>query len=168
MDNQFKDQNSDRSQEQGREETPFNEQPGSYRSAYEPPAPFREEPLQLKHSGPGIASFIVSLLAAVSFITLFIALISIIASEFVGVIDLDNAAAGQVDQQVLEQLFSSTSFYFIILGFMGSLAAALVGLVLGIIGLVQKNRKKVFSVIGTVLSGLMVGFVVLMIIPALL
>lgn len=169
MDNQFKDQNSDRPQEQGREEPPSHDQSSSYRNAYEPPAPYREDPVPLKHSGPGIASFIVSIIAAISFISLFIAMVSVLASDLIGLVDLEQATTpNDIDPQVFEQIMNNTSFYFIILGFMGALAVALIGLVLGIIGLVQKNRKRVFSVIGTVLSGLMVGFVILMIIPAML
>ncbi|MNV97148.1 hypothetical protein D3C71_1922360 [compost metagenome] len=43
----------------------------------------------------------------------------------------------------------------------GTLIGNLIGLVLGIIGLIQKGRKKIFAILGTIFNGLVVGFLAL-------
>ncbi|MNC51097.1 hypothetical protein D3C75_1003760 [compost metagenome] len=46
---------------------------------------------------------------------------------------------------------------------LGTLFGNLIGLILGIIGLVQKERKKVFAVLGTVLNGIVIIGLALMV-----
>jgi len=85
----------------------------------------------LSHSGLGIASLILSILVGVT--------------EFVMVVAatiMDSASDGGMDEE---------SIGAILVGLMilGGCFMALVGLALGIAGLVQKDRKKIFPALGT-------------------
>jgi len=111
-----------------------------------------ETPGRRKHSGPGIVSFILSLLMVV----LFIGIIVAFAAKASDAID----ELGQVD---IERLQNETSFVFYGMGMLGAVVGNIVGLVLGIIGLAQKNRNKVFAVLGTVFNGGVVLLLLLMV-----
>ena len=89
---------------------------------------------ELKHSGLGITSFISSLVSGV-LIFLLIALAGVMEATTPGGINEESASA------ILVGLFLF-AFLFV----------ALVALGLGIGGLLQKDRKKVFAVLGTVFS----------------
>lgn len=150
MDNQFNEQDPDRSMERERE------QQNLYRNEYLGAD---------KHSGPGIASFIVSLVMAIAYIVLIVTLASVVVRDFAGVLEGVDPGSQELPPGLIEQIQNpefASSLLFVGVGFMGAFAGSLIALVLGIIGLLQKNRKKVFAVIGTILSGLLVG------IPALL
>lgn len=107
--------------------------------AYEPMLP---EP----HSGWGVASFIVSLVAGIG-LSLAVLISGIAEVSTPGGLDEDSLAAGLLGLLMLVML--------------GLLA---VSLVLGIVGLVQQERKKVFAILGTVFSaaGLLGGCVLLL------
>jgi len=101
----------------------------------------------MKHSGFGIASFIISLVIGVT--ELFFVIIA-------GVLEV--TTTGGIDEE---------SAVVIILGLLmiGGLVVSLVGTGLGITGLVRKNRKKVFSILGLVFNGMIIlGLITLMII----
>lgn len=89
---------------------------------------------ELKHSGLGVASFITSLVSGV-LIFLLIALAGVMEATTPGGINEESASA------ILVGLFLF-AFLFV----------ALVALGLGIGGLLQKDRKKVFAVLGTLFS----------------
>lgn len=98
--------------------------------------------MELKHSGIGITSFIMSLvMALIAFIVVIIA----------GV--LETSSAGGMDESAVGTM---------VVGFLiiGCILVQLVALGLGIAGLIQKNRKKIFAVLGTVFSGLTIAGVV--------
>lgn len=105
----------------------------------------------LKHSGPGIASFVVSLIMTLLSIVLFLVMTVMVAAQFQDIeqFNPENIADLEGDLAVLG---------LIGLGFLGALVGNIVALVLGIIGLTQKERKKGFAVAGTVISGLYLGF----------
>lgn len=90
----------------------------------------------LKHSGPGIASFITGLTSAV-FLFLLIVIAGVMEASTPGGIDEESAGA-------------------IILGLLliTFMLAALIALGLGIAGLLQSDRKKIFAILGTVFSAL--------------
>ena len=88
----------------------------------------------LKHSGLGIAAFILSILSTL----LIFALVTI-----AGV--LEATTPGGIDETSLEAIIVG----MLIFAFIG---LALVGLGLGIGGLVQKQRKKIFAILGTIFS----------------
>ena len=92
----------------------------------------QENQVRLKHSGLGIASFIIALLQGL--LTYMVILIA-------GVL----AAAGpQRDNEV--------GFMIVGLLIITGIFTHCVGAGLGIAGLVQKNRKKVFAVLGLILN----------------
>ncbi len=90
---------------------------------------------ELKHSGLGITSFITSLVSGVLLFILF-AVAGVLQASTPGGMNEESASA------VLIGLFLF-AFLFV----------ALVALGLGIAGLLQKDRKKVFAVLGTIFSG---------------
>jgi hypothetical protein len=102
--------------------------------------------MELKHSGIGITAFIFSLvMALIAFIIIIIA--GVLEASSPGGIDESSAAAAVVGLLII-----------------GCLLVQLVALGLGIAGLIQKNRKKIFAVLGTVFSGMTlvgVGFLML-------
>lgn len=87
-----------------------------------------------KHSGLGIASFITAIFSGC-----FIFVIMIIA----GVIEISNP--GGMDENSAAAIIIGL-FIIIFLG------TALLGLGLGIASLIQKNRKKIFGILGTIIS----------------
>jgi len=87
-----------------------------------------------KHSGLGIASFITSIVSGL-LIFLLIVVAGVMEASTPGGIDEESAGAVMVGL-----------FLFAFLG------AALVALGLGIAGLLQKERKKLFAILGTVFS----------------
>lgn len=87
-----------------------------------------------KHSGLGIASFITSIVSGI-LIFLDIVIAGVMEATTPG--GVDEASAGAIIVGL---------FLFAFLG------AAFVGLGLGIGGLLQKERKKIFAILGTVFS----------------
>ena len=88
-----------------------------------------------KHSGMGIASFIISLVIGVG---VFLAIV------IAGVIKVANP-----ESLHNESIGTALLGLFII----GCLFINLIGIGLGIAGLVQKNRKRIFSILGTIING---------------
>jgi len=87
-----------------------------------------------KHSGLGIASFITSIVSGI-LIFLVIVIASVMEASTPGGIDEESVGAVMVGL-----------FLFAFIG------AALVALGLGIGGLLQKERKKIFAILGTVFA----------------
>ncbi|WP_068786661.1 hypothetical protein [Paenibacillus phocaensis] len=106
------------------------------------PAPY--EPVERKKfSGPGIASFVLSLLAVIGYITSLV----LITSTVLDLVD-------QPANAIAEDLMQRTGALLGILLFLLSGLLDLIALILGIIGLAIKNRRKVFAILGTVFSAL--------------
>ncbi|NJK90634.1 MAG: hypothetical protein HC904_01655 [Blastochloris sp.] len=93
------------------------------------------ESVALKHSGLGICSFIVSLASAVLMFALFVV---------AGV--MESATPGGIDEKAPATVVLGL---FII----GALMLELVALIFGIVTLFQKDRKKLFGILGVVFSG---------------
>jgi hypothetical protein len=89
-----------------------------------------------KHSGFGIASFLITLAAG---------LLEFVFLACVGVLAVNNPAG--LDENSPEVIFLG-------LGLLGGFFLSILGLVLGIVGLAQKNRKKAFAAIGVVFGSL--------------
>jgi hypothetical protein len=100
-----------------------------YDEEYEEPA-YRPRRGPLKSSGLGIASFIISILAGLEILTMII----------IGII-MEMRKPGWADEESLQVML----FGLLIIG---GFVVSLVGLVLGITGLVQGGRSKVFPVLG--------------------
>lgn len=98
-----------------------------------------------KHSGLGVASFITSIVSGI-FLFLLIVIAGVMEASTPGGIDEHSAGA------VMVGLF--------LFAFMGG---ALIALGLGIGGLLQKERKKIFAILGTVFSAVsLVGTIFVM------
>lgn len=91
-----------------------------------------------KHSGPGISSFVISLASGILLFLLF-AVAGIMETSTPGGINENSPAALIIGLCVI-----------------GLIGLAIIALGLGIAGLLQSNRKKLFAVLGTVFSGLQV------------
>ncbi len=113
----------------------------------------------LKHSGLGIASFVLALISVV----LIIVTIAL-GATFVSEVANDEAAQqrwAQVDPEdeaaVMEMMQESGFASLLVAGLagIGAFGIAFIGLILGIIGAFSKNRRKVFSIIGLSLNALM-------------
>ena len=102
-----------------------------------------------KHSGIGIASFITSIVSG-CFLFLTFVIAGVMESSTPGGMDSKSSASAMVG------LFLIT--------FLG---AALVALGLGISGLLQKDRKKIFSILGTVFSAVLVFATILLVLVGL-
>jgi mannose/fructose/N-acetylgalactosamine-specific phosphotransferase system component IID len=103
-----------------------------------------------RHSGLGIASFALSMVMAV-----FIFLLLVVAGV------MESSRPGGIDE---------TSAGAIILGLLiiGSMFAELVALGLGVGGLMQKDRNKLFPILGAVFSAMtLLGVTALMILGSL-
>ncbi|MBD2866527.1 MULTISPECIES: hypothetical protein [Paenibacillus] len=122
-------------------------------ASYMPPA----QPL--KHSGLGIASFIISVTMLGAIILSFVVMTSLAA-------DLITGGGLPDEQMLLEKSPILILFVFLILG---ALVLDIVGGVLGIVSLFQKERKKVFGILGTIFCFLpIVGFFLLFLIGLVL
>ncbi|MEO3943923.1 DUF4190 domain-containing protein [Gorillibacterium sp. CAU 1737] len=97
------------------------------------------------HSGLGIASFIMSIIGLVITIGSLAAIFSVVADNLDNLSDMEDSA-------MIAQLGLGG------LGFLFAGILMLVGLILGIVGLVQKNRKKGFAIAGTIINAIVVGF----------
>ncbi|NIK70000.1 MULTISPECIES: hypothetical protein [unclassified Paenibacillus] len=118
-----------------------------------PFAPVRENG-PAKQSGLGIASFILAL------VTLLL-VVGCVISATVFVSNVTGDAQGflnEVENMESEGTLPSDLVPIMIAGLciIASIGVAIIGLILGIVGAVQKNRRKVFAIIGIVLNGLIV------------
>ena len=106
-----------------------------------------------KHSRMGIASFVISILVVLAILALVVGgplLIS--SSESFDPQSFDPANPQSVD------LSNPTliALQVLGLGFIAGVLLSFVGLGLGVAGMVQRRRKRLFAVIGAVLNGLVV------------
>lgn len=93
--------------------------------------------MSYRHSGPGIASFIVSLFSGAATFVL-VAVAGVLGSQ-PGGLD-DNSPVAMV----------------LGLGIIGAAALLVLAFVLGITGILQPNRNKVFAILGTAISAMVV------------
>lgn len=115
----------------------------NYESYYQAPQQVYGPPnYDLKHSGFGIASFVIALLCGFGEFAL-VMVLGFLESSTPGGIDEESAVA-------------------VVLGLalFGGVVLAFVGLVLGLVGLVTANRKKVFAVLGLMFNAMLVMAVV--------
>lgn len=108
-----------------------------------------------KQSGLGIASFVIGVSALV------ISLLSIIGLVFSNFDVLVTSINEQMTDEELANVILSEAPMLIIgvLMILVSSFLTFIGAVLGIAGLLQPNRKRLFAIMGTVLNGAMVMFI---------
>ncbi|WP_214630457.1 hypothetical protein [Paenibacillus agaridevorans] len=122
-----------------------------------------------KHSGIGIASFVLALVAVLLVvIAIIIAVVGArgLAEDQSLLTELENFAnlygPGQetelgnalMDSEIFGEFIATFLFAGVLM--LGSLALAFVGLILGIVSAASRKRKKTFGIIGLVLNGLFV------------
>jgi hypothetical protein len=90
--------------------------------------------MEQKHSGLGIASFITSFVASISLV-----LLVVIAGA------LEVSAPGWIDEESVAAMVLGLFIFAL-------LVVDIVALGLGIAGLIQKKRKKLFAILGTVFA----------------
>src|SRR3712207_3446696 len=111
-----------------------------------------------QHLRVGIASFAISVLTTVLVVILFVAASVIGASAFGDVEDPQS-----MDPQSLQDSPVLAGLALVGLGFLACTALYLLGLALGVAGIVQRRRQRLFAVLGTVFNGLIVLVVVALI-----
>jgi len=102
--------------------------------------------LEPRQSGLGVASFIIGIFCIVSFVGMLI---------YVGVTmtnTLSQAGSASSRESEVSAMFATLAF--IGLGMILICVLSLVGLILGIVGVAQSDRKRAFSIIGLTLNGL--------------
>lgn len=122
-----------------------------------------------KHSRLGIWSFILAILATLLLVVAFV-IIFAVGSQFA-----EGANPQGLSQQEVQQFFenspgSGVALVVAVVGLLASPLLYLLGAILGIAGVVQGRRKRLFAVIGLVLNGLaflaIAGFFVLTLVGA--
>ncbi len=105
----------------------------------EPEYVFQENKRDFKHSGPGIASFVIALVTLIGYAVSFV-FVGMQASDI-----LSNSNDVIAD--------SSETIMFLGLTVLILAAVNVIGAVIGIIGLTLRRRRKVFAIIGTIING---------------
>lgn len=117
-----------------------------------PAADRSRQPRTVRHSGLGIASFIIAVTMLVAILCSFAAIAGMTA-------DLFSQGTWPDQQSLIDRYPLIVLFAFII---MGALLLDFVGGVLGVVALFQKERKKLFGALGAAFSFVpIVGFVLL-------
>ena len=107
--------------------------------------------MEYRHSGIGVASFVISIVMALTGFGLI---------AIAGVIEV--TTPGGMDE-------SSAIAVVIGLSIFGCILVDLVALGLGIGGLIQKNRSKIFSILGTIFSALtIIGIIFVMVMGSIM
>lgn len=114
-----------------------------------------------RHSRLGIASFVIAVLTTVLFVVLLVVVFSA-AGQLLGDMDPQNVTPQDLERN-LQQSPGTTGVLGVAgFGLVASPLLYLLGAALGIAGLIQKRRKRLFSVLGTVANGaVFLGFLVL-------
>ena len=105
------------------------------------------------HSRMGIASFVIAVLATVVIVALFI-VSGVLLGQVLQGMDPQNPPDPQQLQRDLQNSPTAAGLGLAFIGIFGCLFLYLVGFILGIAGLIQRHRRRLFAVLGTVLNGL--------------
>lgn len=100
------------------------------------------------HSRMGIASFVLAILATVVLGALFVAGTAVASSAF------QNVDPQSLDPETVRNSPAFAGLALIGIGVFGCLLLYVVGLGLGIAGLIQRTRRRLFSILGAGLNGL--------------
>ena len=111
-----------------------------------------------RHSRMGIASFVIGIFAFVVMVVLFVVFGVLLSSVLEGV------DPQTVDPESLQDSPGAIGLGLVAIGIIGTLLLYLVGLALGIAGIFQRRRRRLFAVLGTVGNGIvLLAFVVLIV-----
>ena len=101
-----------------------------------------DSPVIVKHSGPGIASFVLSMVSLLGYIVS-VALIGALISP---ILDVESNTL-TTNENMVQKL--GIAVLVVILFILMNV----IGLILGIVGVSLKNRKKIFAILGLILNG---------------
>ncbi|RKP54159.1 hypothetical protein D7Z26_12335 [Cohnella endophytica] len=119
----------------------------------------------VRHSGLGVASFILALVSIVAFIGVSIGLLILLAKQVdLGALFDGNGELTMTEEELADKIGPLLGYLFM---YPFIIIINLIGLILGIIGLSKSGFKKVFAVIGTVLNGLALLAMVVLVIVAI-
>lgn len=104
-----------------------------------------------KHSGPGIASFVISLVALIAYIAAIVTIVVTTRDLFQSGTPITN-----------DLIMNHSGFLEAGLIVIAAIILTLIGCILGIIGLALKNRKKVFAILGVVISAVPPAFMLIL------
>ncbi|NDI35896.1 hypothetical protein [Chengkuizengella sediminis] len=121
---------------------------------------FDNQETKIKHSGLGIASFIIGTISIVLAIVMFI-LLSMSVSNII-------ISAEPTEEEILELVSSQPLFITSILVLLIVLFIQIIGAIIGVISLFIKNRKKLFPILGTILNLLPILAIVVLLLLSLI
>lgn len=108
------------------------------------------------HSKLGISSVIIAVLATFVIVILFIVAGSLASTLF------ESQDPAAIDPQSLQSSPEATTLAIVGIGILGSFLLYLLGLILGVAGIFQGRKKRLFGILGAVLNGLVLLAVVLL------
>lgn len=130
-----------------------------YQESYSGEPPGTSSGREDRHSRMGITSFILFIIGLLLLVGLII-LSAVVFAPLLESIDpqaLQDPESFQNPEDAPPELQqAATAILLLTIGFLGLPVLNLVGLGLGIAGLIQKRRKRLFAVLGTVLNGLVI------------
>lgn len=103
-----------------------------------------------RHSRMGIASLVIAVLSIIAIVLFFVISVSVASSEIGN--DPQSFDPNSIDQDSP----LATTFALLGLGLVGSMLLTVLGFGLGVAGLIQRRRKRLFAILGTVLNGLVI------------
>ena len=116
-----------------------------------------------RHSRMGIASFVISILVVVAILALVVGAPLVLSSTDA----LDAQSFDPADPQSIDLSNPAIIALQVIgLGFILGVLLSFVGFGLGVAGLIQRRRKRLFAIVGAVLNGLVILGVVVLILLA--
>lgn len=101
-------------------------------------------PMNKKHSGPGIASFVLSMFSLLGYIAS-VALIGAMIAPQLSPESLNSPS------EELVQIIGSVGLLVILF-----IILNIIGVILSIIGVILKNRKKIFAILGLIINGVII------------
>lgn len=118
-----------------------------------------------RHSRMGIASFVISILVVVAILALVVGAPLVLSSTDA----LDPQSFDPADPQSIDLSNPAIIALQVIgLGFIVGVLLSFVGFGLGVAGLIQRRRKRLFAIVGAVLNGLVILGVVVLILLAII
>ncbi len=104
-----------------------------------------------RHSRMGIASSVRAVLSIIAIVLFFVVSVSVASSE------IGNDPQSFDPNSIDESATLATTFAFLGLGLIGSVLLTVIGFGIRVAGLIQRRRKRLFAILGTILNGLVVS-----------